>query len=81
MNGHVLPSLLFGKLLFQVWERVGERGTKKFLRKKGDHGPRMAGLGNTKTRKGLSLQLPISLWDPLSVPRPEEGLLGSADDV
>ena len=35
--------------------------------------------GDTNTIKGLSLLLPISLWSPLNVPRPEEDLLGFAD--
>lgn len=48
---------------------------------RGPVGPKMERLGNTNTRKGLSLLLPISLWHPLSVPFSEEGLLGSVDDI
>lgn len=48
---------------------------------RGPMGPRMDGFGNTKTTKGLSLPLPITLWGPLSVLLPKEDLLGSADDI
>lgn len=48
---------------------------------RGPVGPRMDGLGNTNTAKGLLLPLPISLWDPFSVPLPKKDLLCSADDI
>ena len=82
MNCHMLPFLSVGRRLFQVWERLWVRGTRKSVRKKEDQwAPKMERLGNTNTRKGLSLLLPISLWHPLSVPFSEEGLLGSVDDI
>lgn len=48
---------------------------------RGPVAPKMDGLGKTNTRKSFSLPLPISMWGPLSVPRPEEGLPGLAGDV
>lgn len=69
-----------GGFYFKNGNDYGVRVTRKRGRKR-TGGPKDGKVGNTNTRKGLSLPLPVSLWDPLSVPRPEEGLLGSADDI
>lgn len=58
-----------------------KREAKEVWGRMGTSGPKDGCVGDSNTRRGLSLPLLISLLSPPDVPHPEEDLLGLAYDI